>query len=190
MLTAGGEPLSDALSKQSDIAWEIMHYERRRRDEHISKLRFGLVGFNSASLVAIATFGPTAMSLSPEVIIISSLFFLTGTIFAGVTIFNHQNYLIGTAGDAFAKANLLKNAADWSRSPHNVHNTTALDRALKEVKNAKEPGIDTDSRATWWLQSYAACSWLGGVVFVSYCAFEARLPGILAILRRSPIWPG
>lgn len=159
--------LKRSLERDREAAWESANYEREQRDVYTSKLRFGSVVFNGASLVTVLNGRELFLSVGPGMILTAAAFFTMGVVLAGYSLLAHQTRLIESTGLARARAMILERAVTLADFPigsdENNRLGTALDEAAAHQRDIlKRPGLGALS-----LQNFSKAAWLGGVAGVA-----------------------
>lgn len=169
----GGHALVTSLARQTDDAWRIAHYERERRQENITKTRFGLFGFNAASLLAISTIGKSMGDIAARDILITAAFFVSGVILAGISIFVQSIRQMKRESAAYVKAMAVASAHSASLVPASDQAQLRFMTALQAAHNAKGPDI-ADSTIAIFVEQFAAWVWVGGVLHLAFAAMASQ----------------
>jgi hypothetical protein len=176
------EGLQQSLARQAEEAWKVAHYEREQRDAHTSKIRFGLVGFNAASLVGISTIGVTFGTLAPKTMLMAGAYFFVGLVSAGLSLLIHQNYMDAQKAAAFVKATTVSAAAWLALQPFSQSSEERFSTALDAAHQAEEP----DARWNKWSifpQYLSAACLVGGMVTIGVGALRSQHLSVLDLFR-------
>ena len=101
--------LRDMIARDRESAWQVAHYQRSRRDELTSRIRFALAALNGASAVALLTIlGNLPMGeLAPSDALMSLAGFVVGVALSGASLYIHETHLMYLSGQAFLRARAL-----------------------------------------------------------------------------------
>jgi hypothetical protein len=158
------EELTESLLRSREREEAVAQHLRSQRDDLTSKIRFGLVALNGASVVAVLTlYGSlkndlAGLGITSGAVMWAVGFFVVGVVCAGLCLSSHQNQLVIAAGQAEARAITCGTAVDLSaQNPI----PKQLGEILEDLRKHSLPSASY-SRAAIWLQQSAASLWLGG----------------------------
>lgn len=152
-------------SANYDSAQSSAHHYMSIRDEFTSKVRFGIIGLNGGSGLAVITILGSIESklagfgIGTSTILWSALGFSLGVLTGGLALLVHQNHLVSVSGSAIARAINLRTAVSllyWG-------NDDALDKAHKIITEGAKDAPET-AFSSWGnnLQYASASCWLYG----------------------------
>lgn len=101
--------LRDMFARDRENAWQVATYQRSRRDELTSKIRFALAALNGASAVAVLTIlGNLPIGLlTRDDAVIALLGFVAGVALSGLSLYIHEGHLTYLVGESFVRARSL-----------------------------------------------------------------------------------
>lgn len=164
--------------QRRDRAWQIAQHERSQRDDYTSKVRFGLVAANAASLLTVINLKSELFSLSPSTALLACVFFLVGLICSGYSLLQQQTYLITQAGKTAVVAMHLDAAAALSEAPGGTKNFDLAQERRAEAAEVEKQTFQLSIPAIV-LQNCGSGAWLGGALLLSYRFAYPYLPNIL-----------
>jgi hypothetical protein len=163
------------IQRDRESSWEAARYDREQRDQITSRIRFGSVVFNGASLLTILN-APQLLTGVPESAVFSSAgFFLLGVVCAGYSLVAHQTALIRVAGSSVARAMALDRAVALLDRPPNEADVTEANNAVEEAHELHAETIKPRLTAIW-LQNISTGAWLGGAAVIALTKFGELLP--------------
>lgn len=164
------------MHRDRESAWESARYDREQRDQVTSRIRFGSVVFNAASLITVIN-APAFLSTAPAaVILISAGFFLVGVVSAGYSLVAHQTSLITVAGYSAARAIALDRAvAIVDKGPTTFEYHHDLGEVMDEAQELYEKAVQPRLTAVW-LQNASTGAWLGGASAIAFFKIFESLP--------------
>lgn len=160
----GMQLLQDNLEFSYETAATIASRERAQLDEYTSKIRFGSVSLNGASLIAAVTVGRELPNVVGTDVLVGAGFFLAGTIAGGISLVSHQKQLARTADKAEMWRIQTGRAKSLVRSPHGSNAHTRFLHALAEAENIANEGIFEKGVPAVMMQSVSLCAWVGGAI--------------------------
>lgn len=163
------------LERDRDGAWERARYERDQRDQYGSRLRFGLVAMNAASLVTIINAPGLFAGLTSGDVLAAAAFFLVGTIGAGYSLVAQQTHLIDLTGNATARALTLDRAVTLAEFPAHTPENEKLGEAMEQASRLSEEMFGY-SKGALRLQWLSMSSWIGGVAYLAITSLSEILP--------------
>lgn len=169
--------LRASLQRDREGAWEAARYDREQRDQITSRIRFGSVVFNGASLLTVLNQPAFLSGEPPEAILASAAFFLIGVVCAGYSLIAHQTDLIRLAGSSRARALTLDRAVSLADSEVDSEEYGRLGGAMKEAHEFHEQTIKPNLTATW-LQNISTGAWLGGASTIALLKFADSVPNL------------
>jgi hypothetical protein len=158
--------LQASLQRDRESAWEAARYDREQRDQVTSRLRFGSVVFNGASLLTVLNQPPFLSGVSAAAILSSAAFFLVGVVCAAYSLIVHQTGLIEVAGASRGRALILDRAVSLSESDIDSEEYASLGSAMTEAHELHKSTIQPRVAAIW-LQNISTGAWLGGAVTIA-----------------------
>lgn len=152
-------------------------YHLKRRDDISDKIRFGLVGLNGASILALLSAlggsGEAAkwLGFTPVTSVISALCFTTGLVLAGRSIFSAQIIAINEAGDASARASNIGGLIALYEGANTQDNYEELRRTADDYHKLPVTGF---KYSTWdtSFRHFAALSWFLGIALPLFSALD------------------
>jgi hypothetical protein len=163
------------IQRDRESAREAAQYDREQRDQVTSRIRFGSVVFNGASLLTVLNTPQLLSGVPTSIILTSSVFFLLGVVSAGYSLVTHQTELIRLAGFSAARAMCLDRAvALLDRSP-NEDEVRQAHEAIEEAHHLHGQTIKPKLTAIW-LQNLSTGAWLGGAAVIALAKFGDMLP--------------
>lgn len=146
-----------------------LQYFIRRRDEANEKLRFGLVGLNGASLVALLSAlggrgsAATWLGFTPQNALFSALLFVAGLMLAGYSINTQQNLSTTESGDASARVQTLRRLVALYEQDNTQANNDRYGETLAEYHKLPLTGFQFSSWAIT-AQHFSGGVWLAGIL--------------------------
>lgn len=153
-------------------------FYRQHRADLASKMRFGLVGLNGGSAVAIATlYGSSTKHIASAgvdqvTVLVALVAFLFGAWLAGWALQMQFLDAINSEGDANVRAMNLATAADFSSSSSRQEQVTAAFEALRTTPFVRSKH---DDAAIWFVGISWGC-WVCGSMSIAF-SISAHLLG-------------
>lgn len=163
------------IQHDRDSAWEAARYDREQRDQITSRIRFGSVVFNGASLLTLLNAPALLTGIPVSSVLASAAFFLIGVVCAGYSLIAHQTVLIATAGNSSARALALDRAVALMEHPRAAADGEEAMEAVQEAHGLHQRNVKPRAAAIW-LQNISTGAWLGGASVIVLTAIGPLLP--------------
>lgn len=165
-----------------EYARELANHEASQRDEYTSKIRFGLVALNAASLVTAATAGPQLPGVAVGNALLSAAFFFVGTVSGGVALTSHQTQLVSTAGKLRAWQSHLQRALTLADSMPGTPEYLRLGEAIGDAEKAVAEDVFPPGLRSITAQAISMWTWVSGVTTLGLGAIYSHWPAVQAAL--------
>lgn len=172
------EILRETIDLQRIFAWERAKSESEARDQHTSKIRFGSVALNAATLATVLNARSALQPIGEMEILASALFFTLGIICAGASLLSQQTQLIRTAGRAGTLALISNRAVTLARFPIYSAEWEDLEEVLSQTEEIAKEGLFEAGVPAIILQNFSTGSWLAGAVTLALAKASLMLPSI------------
>lgn len=168
--------LKRSLEQNVISDWETARHMQAQRDEYTSKIRFGALALNAASIVTVLNIGAVFPAISASEALTGTLFFIVGVIAGGQSLISHQNKLITTAGTAYAIARHRQRAITLAEFPPDSAEYVKLGEALADIDRETKSGLYDFSATAIWMQHVSQWAWVGGVISLALTELAPRIP--------------
>ena len=167
--------LREMFARDRENAWQVATYQRSRRDELTSKIRFALAALNGASAVAVLTIlGNLPIGeLTREDAVVSLIGLVVGVALSGLSLYIHEGHLTYLAGQSFVRARSLDSCVSAVEA--------ASDEAMFQARHAfMEKAHQAEKNMSAAENGYGvfAAHFAGGCWFASTLILVAKAAGL------------
>lgn len=167
--------LTSQFEREADAARSLAHAHRDQRDQLASRILFGLVALNGATLITLLNSASALPGLNHKELLLSVGIFAAGVFCAGRAAVSELTHRIELAGVASARATTYHRAIALSKAEPGSKQFDQLESVFGEIDELTSEVFKTRDTATN-LQSASACCWIAGLTFTAMADLVAKLP--------------